>query len=154
MVTVRSTNLSQLLCPIPTIGQKIDFTGDRKPKDLERLFDHGNLGLKWTPSPRSLRMIEFGPEGQKEVLVEQGEEDPLVTKDVSLLSMISMPGTSGNLFTCLLKDCVIHDKKEHRMGFDPQGMEELLQGDLSHLLHGPDILSKESGEAGKRPMKK
>jgi hypothetical protein len=99
-------------------------------------------------------MIQFGPEGQKKVLVEQGKEDPLVAKDISLLSMISMPGTSGNLFACLLKNRVVHDKKEHRMGFDPQGMEELLQGDSSHLLHGPDILSKESGETGQRPMKK
>ena len=65
-----------------------------------------------------------------------------------------MPGTSGNLFARFLDDRVIHDKEEHGMGFDPQAMEELLQGDPSHLLHGPDVLSKESGEAGQRPMKK
>jgi hypothetical protein len=154
MVTVLSTNLSQLLRPIPTIGQKIDLARDRELKGLERLFDHGNLRLKWTPSLRPLRMIEFGPKGKKKVLIEQGKEDPLVAKDISLLSMISMPSASWNLFATLLNDRVIHDKEEHAMGFDPQGMEELLQGDPSHLLHGPDILSKESGETGKRPMKK
>jgi len=65
-----------------------------------------------------------------------------------------MPGTSWNLFARLLDNCVIHDKKEHGMGFDPQGAEELFHGGLGHLLQGPDVLSKESGEAGQRPMKK
>jgi hypothetical protein len=40
------------------------------------------------------------------------------------------------------------------MGFDPQGAEELFHGGLGRLLQGPDVLSKESGEAGQRPMKK
>jgi hypothetical protein len=68
--------------------------------------------------------------------------------------MISMPGTSWNLFACLLDNCIIHDKKEHGMGFDSQGVKELLQSGLGHLLQGPDVLSKESGEAGQRPMEK
>jgi hypothetical protein len=59
------------------------------------------------------RMIEFGPEGQKKVLIEQGREDPLVAEDVALLSVISMPRTSWNLFATLLDNRVIHDKKEH-----------------------------------------
>ena len=33
-------------------------------------------------------------------------------------------------------------------------MEELGQSDLCDLLHGPDILSEESGETGKRAAKK
>ena len=154
MITTLSANLSQLLHPIPTIRQKVDFTRDRELKGLEHLFGHGNLGLKRTPSLRSFRMIEFGPEGQKKVLIEQGREDPLVAKDKGFLGMIAMPGTSGNLFACLLDDRVIHDKKEHGMGFDMQGVKELFQGGLNHFFQEPDVLSEESGEAGQRPMKK
>jgi hypothetical protein len=49
---------------------------------------------------------------------------------------------------------VIHDKKESRMGFDLQMIEELGQSNLCDLFHGPDILSEESGEARKRAAKK
>jgi hypothetical protein len=154
MVTVLSTKLSQLFRPIPAIRQKVDFTRDRESKGLEHLLGDGDLCLERTASLRSFRMIEFGPEGQKKVLIEQGKEDPLVAKDIGLLSMIPMPGTSWNLFATLRDDRVIHDKKEHGMGSDPQGMKELLQGGLGHFLHGPDVLSKESGETGQRPVKK
>ena len=77
-----------------------------------------------------------------------------MAEDISLLSMIAMPGTSWNLSSTFLDDRVIHDKKEHAMGFNPQAMEELFQSGLGHLLHSPDVLSEESGEAGQRPMKK
>jgi hypothetical protein len=154
MVTILPTKQSQLFRPIPTIRQKVDFTRDRESKGLEHLFGHGDLGLERTASLCSFRMIEFGPEGQKKVLIEQGREDPLVAKDIGLLSMIAMPGTSGDLFACLPNDRVIHDKKEHGMGFDMQGVKELFQGGLNHLFQGPDVLSEESGEAGQRPMKK
>jgi hypothetical protein len=40
------------------------------------------------------------------------------------------------------------------VGFNPQGIEELFQGDLDYLLHGPDFLSEKSGEAEQRPRKK
>jgi len=65
-----------------------------------------------------------------------------------------MPGAAGHLSACLLGDGVIHDKKEDRMGFDPQTMEKLGQSDLRNLLHGPDILSQESSKARKRSPKK
>src|SRR4030065_132914 len=94
----------------------------------------------------SPRVVEFGPEGQKKVLIEQGREDPLVTKDIGLLSMIPMPGTSWNLFACLLDNCIIHDKKEHGMSFYSLGVQEFIQSGFGHLLQGPDVLSKESGE--------
>jgi len=154
MVTILPTNLSQFFCPIPTICQKVDFTRDRESKGLEHLFDHGDLGLERATSLRSFRMIELGPQGEKKVFIEQGRKDPLVAKDIGLLSMISMPGTSWNLFTTLVDDRVIHDKKEHGMGFNPQAMEELFQSGLGHLLQGPDVLSEESGEAGQRAVKK
>jgi len=154
MVTILPTNLSQLFCPIPAIRQKIDFTRDRESKGLEHLFGHGDLGLERATPLRSFRMIEFGPEGQKKVLIEQSRKDPLVAKNVDLLSMISMPSTSWNLFATLLNDRVIHDKKQDGMSFDLQGMEELFQGGLGHFLQGPDVLSKESGETGQRAMKK
>jgi hypothetical protein len=65
-----------------------------------------------------------------------------------------MPGISWNLLSRLLGNGVIHDKKEYRMGFDPQIMEELGQSDLRDRFHGPDIFSQESGEAAKRSVKK
>jgi hypothetical protein len=99
-------------------------------------------------------MIEFGPEGQKKVLIEQGRKDPLVAKHIGLLSMISMPSTSWNLFATLPDDRVIHDKKQDGISFDLQAMEELFQSGLGHFLHGPDVLSKESGETGQRAVKK
>jgi len=154
MVTILLTKLSQFFCPIPAIRQKIEFTTGRESKGLERLFGHGDLGLERATSLGSFRVIEFGPEGQKKVLIEQGRKDPLVAKDVGLLSMISMPSTFRNLFATLLDDCVIHDKKQGRMSFDMQGMEKLFQSSLGNFLQGPDRLSKESGEAGQRPMKK
>ena len=154
MVTILSTEQSQFFCPIPTIYQKVDFTGDRESKGLEHPFSHGDLALERATSFGSFRMIEFGPEGQKKLFIEQSKEDPLVAKDISFLSMISMPGTSWNLFATLLADRIIHDNKEHGMGFNPQGMKELLQGGLGHLLQGPDVLSEESSEAGQRAVKK
>jgi hypothetical protein len=55
LVTMFPAKLKQLLCPIPTIRQKVDLTRDRGSKGLEHLFGHGNLGLERTASIRSLR---------------------------------------------------------------------------------------------------
>jgi hypothetical protein len=77
-----------------------------------------------------------------------------VAKDIGLLCMIAMSGTSSNLFACLLDNGVIHDKKQHGAGFDLRGPQELLQSGLGHLPQGPDVWSEESGEAGQRPMNK
>jgi hypothetical protein len=154
MVATLSAKQGQFLRPIPTIHQKIDFTRDGKSKGLEHPFGQSDFGLKGTTSFDPFRMIEFGPERQKKVFIKQGKEDPLVTKDIGLLSMISMPGTSWNFLPCLLGDGVIDNKKENGMGFDPQGMKELVQSGLCDLLHAPDALSQKSGEAAKRSMQK
>jgi len=154
MVTPCSTQLSQRLSPIPAICQKIDFTGDRETKSLKHLFDQEDFGSKRAASLGSFRVIEMSPEGQKEVSIQESKQDPLVTKDVGFTGSIFMPSTAGHLLACLLDQRVIHDKKESRMGFDPQMIEELGQGDLCDLFHGPDVLSEESCEAGKRPVKK
>ena len=147
MVTIRSTELSQRFSPIPAICQKIDFTRDREAKALKHLLDQGDFGAKRAASLDAFRVIEFGPEGQKEVLIKESKQDPLVAKDMGFACSLFMPGTSGHLPTCLFSNGVIHDKKENRMGFDPQMMEELGQSDLCDFFHGPDIGSKESGEA-------
>jgi hypothetical protein len=84
--------------------------------------------------------------GQKEVLIKEGKQDPLVTKDMGFICSLFMPGTSGHLLACFLGNGVIHDKKKDRMGFDPQMMEELRQSDLCDLFHGPYILSQESSK--------
>jgi hypothetical protein len=154
MVTPGSTELSQRLSPIPAICQKIDFTGGWKAKGLKHLFDQEDFGSKRAASLGSFRVIEMGPEGQKEVSIQESKQDPLVTKDMGSTGSVFMPGASGHLLTCLLDQSVIHDKKESRMGFDPQMMEELGQSDLCDLFHGPDVLSEEPCEAGKRPVKK
>jgi hypothetical protein len=125
MVTPCSTELSQRLSPIPAICQKIDFTGDREAKRLKHLFDQEDFGSKRAASFGPFRVIEVGPEGQKEVSIKEGKQDPLVTKDMGFVCSLFMPGTSGHLPACLLSNGVIHDKKEDRMGFDPQMMEEL-----------------------------
>ena len=154
MVTPCSTELGQRLSPIPAICQKIDFTGDREPKSPKHLFDQEDFGSKRTASFGSFRVIEVGPEGQKEVSIKESKQNPLVTKDMGFARAIFMPGASGHLLACFVHKGVIHDKKENRMGFDPQMIEELGQSDLCDRFHGPDILSEESGEAGKRAAKK
>jgi hypothetical protein len=147
MVTPCSTELSQRLSPIPAICQKIDFTGDREAKRLKHLFDQEDFGSKRAASFGPFRVIEVGPEGQQEVLIEESKEDPLVAKDMGFVGSLFMPGTSGHLLACLLGNGVIHDEKKNRIGFDPQLIEELGQSDLCNLFHGPDILSQESSKA-------
>jgi hypothetical protein len=147
MITPCSTELSQGFPPIPAICQKIDFTGDWEAKGLKHPFDQEDFGLKRAASFGSFRVIEVGPEGQKKILIEESKEDPLVAKDMGFVCSLFMPGATGHLLACFLGDSVIHDKKEDRMGFDPQVMEELGQSDLRNFFHGPDILSQESSKA-------
>ena len=154
MVTPCSTELSQRLSPIPPICQKIDFTGDREAKSLKHLFNQEDFSPKRAASLSSFRMIEMGPERQKEVSIQESKQNPLVTKDMGLTRSLFMPGASGHLFACLLDQGVIHDKKDNGMSFDPQMIEELGQSDLCDLFHGPDVLTEEPCEAGKRPTKK
>jgi len=70
-------------------------------------------------------VIEVSPEGQKKILIEESKEDPLVAKDVGLIDSFFMPGAAGHLSACLLGHGIIHDKKEDRMGLDPQMVEKL-----------------------------
>ena len=154
MVATLSTNPSQCFGPIPAVCEKIDFTRDGESKGLEHLLGQGDFGLEGAQSFGPFRMIEFGPAGQKKVFIKQSQKYPLVAKNILVLRMIFMPGTSWNLLTCLLDDRVIHDKKEDRMSFDPQGVEELVQSGPCDLLHGPDVLSQESGKTGERSVEK
>lgn len=147
MVTPCSTKLSQRLPPIPAICQKIDFTGDWEAKRLKHLFDQEDFSSKRAASFGPFRVIEVGPERQKKVLIKEGKQDPLVTKDMGFACSIFMPGTTGHLLACLFGKGVIHDEKKNRIGFDPQMIEELRQSDLCDLFHGPHILSEESSEA-------
>ncbi len=147
MITPCSTELSQRLSPIPSVCQKIDFTGDREAKNPKHLFDQEDFSSKRAASFGSFRVIEVSPERQKKILIEESQEDPLVAKDMGLVGSLFMPGAAGHLGACLLGNGIIHDKKEHRMSFDPQMIEELGQSDLRNFLHGPDILSQESSKA-------
>jgi hypothetical protein len=60
--------------------------------------------------------------------------------------MIFTTCTSLNLLPCLRDNVIIHNNKEYRMGFELQGIEELVKSNLCDLLHGPKVLPKESGE--------
>jgi len=147
MITPCSTDPSQRLSPIPAICQEIDFTGSREVKILKHLFNQLNFGSKTATSVGCFRVIEGGPQGQKEVLIKERKEHPLVAEDMGFTCSFFMPGTSGYFSACLFGNGVIHDKKKDRIGVDSQMMEELGQNNLCDLLHGPDILSEESCEA-------
>jgi len=147
MIAPCSTELSQRLSPIPSVCQKIDVTGDREMKCLKHLFDQEDFSSKRAASFGPFGVIEVSPEGQKKIFIKERKEDPLVAKDVGFVCSLFMPSAAGHLLACLLGNGVIHDKKEDRMGFDPQMMEELGQCDLCNLFHGPDILSQEPSKA-------
>ena len=151
MVATLSTDQNQRFGPVPAIGQDIELTRDWQYKGSDDLLSQGDFGLKRAATPRPFRMIELGPQGQKKIFVEQGREDPLMAKDIGhVLGMILMPTTAGNLLTCLFNKGVIHDKKEDIPDRDPQRLEELTQGRLRDLLHGPKVFSQESSKAGER----
>jgi hypothetical protein len=98
-------------------------------------------------------MIESSPEGEEEILIEQGGKDPLMTKDVGhVLCMVFMPTTSGDVGSCLVDKGVIDDKKENRSGCDSQDTEELLQCRLGHFLCNPTVLSQEPRKAWEGSM--
>jgi hypothetical protein len=126
MVTILSTKLSQWLSPIPTVCEKIDFTGDRETKGLKHSFDLGDFGLEMAAPFASFGVIEFSPEGQKEVLIKESKEDPLMAKGMGPVSPVFMPGTTRHLLARLLCNGVIHDKEQNRMLLDSQGVKELL----------------------------
>ena len=153
MVTVLPTTLSQFFRPIPTVHQNIEFARDRKSKGSDDPFGQSDLGLKASTTPRPFRVIELGPKGQEKIFIKQGRKHPLVAKDIShILSMIFVPRASWNLLATLLSNGIINDKKEDRVGFDAQGIKELLQSDLCNLFEGPDVLSQETGETGERAV--
>ena len=151
MIATRSTDLNQGFGPVPAIGQDIDLTRDGQYKGFDDLLSQGNFGVKGAAPPRSLRMIQFGPQGEKKLFAEQGREDPLMAKDVGhVLSMILMPTTTGKLLASLLSQRVIHDKKQDIPGGNPQRLKELIQGDLQSLLDSPNVFSKEARETAER----
>jgi len=149
MVTTLSTDPDQRFGPVPAIGQDIEPTRDRQCKGFDDLLSQGDFGLKGAATSRPFRMIELGPEGQKEIFVEQGPKHPLMAKDIGhVLGMILMPTTAGNLLPCLLNKAIIHDKKEDIPDRDLQRLEELMQSSLRDLLHSPKAFSQESSKAG------
>ena len=78
-----------------------------------------------------------------------------MAKDIGhILSMIFMPSTPGDFLACLLDQGVIDNKEDDRLGFDSQGIEELVQGGFHNLFHRPDVLPQESGETGEGSVKK
>ena len=148
MIALPPTDLNQFLRPIPAIGEKIEFARDGKRKIFDHFLGNRYFGTKAATSFGSLAMVESGPKGQKKLLVKQGREDPLVTKDIGhVLSMVLVPRAPGDLFSTLLGDGIIDNEKDHATGFDSKRIEESSQGDLGQVLLGPGVLAEESGEA-------
>jgi hypothetical protein len=76
-----------------------------------------------------------------------------MAKDIGhVLGMILIPGTSRNLFPRLLDDAIINDEKKDRMGLDVQSFEESQHSRFHNLFRSPNVLSQESGKAGKGSM--
>jgi len=119
MIAPLTANRNQSLCPIPAIGQNVELARDGKFKIFDHFLCNRYFGMEATASPGRLAMIESGPKGQKKLLVKQGGKYPLMAKDVShILSMISVPAASRNLFSTLLSNGVIDDKKRPGAGID------------------------------------
>jgi hypothetical protein len=139
---------NQLFCPIPAIHKDIEFTGDREIKVLYNLLSQGDFCMKGATSSLSLWVVELCSKGKEEVPIEEGRDEPLVTKEPShILIMIPIPGASRNLFTCLSNEGIIDKEKEDRVSFDMQFMEELSQFDSDDFFLGPRVFSQESCEA-------
>ena len=153
MIATRSTDFNQCFCPVSTVSQDIEFTGDRETKVFDHPFGQSNFSLKIPTSLGSFGMVESSPEGEEKIPIEQGRKDPLMTKDVGhVLCMVFMPTTSGDGVSCLVNERVINDKKENRSGCDSQDAEELLQCHLGHLLGSPTVLSQKPGKAWEGSM--
>lgn len=148
MIASAPADSNQLLCPIPAIGDDIEFARTRKLKISDHLLGHGNFGMEPAASLDTLSMIEPGPKGQEIVSVKQGRKDPLVAKDIGhIFRMIFVPGATGDLFSTLLSDRIVDNEKDHTTGFDSEGLEEPAQGDLHQPVLSPRVLAEESGEA-------
>jgi len=144
------TEFNQIFCPIPTIHQHIEFTGDREIEVLDNLLSQGDFCMKGATSSGPLWVVELCSKGKEEVSIEECRDDPLVTEyPCQIFSMILIPGAPRNLFTCLSNDGIIDKEKEDRVSFDMQFMEELLQFDLYDFFLGPNVFTQESCEACK-----
>jgi hypothetical protein len=148
MIALLTANLDQLLCPIPAIGQKVEPTRDGKLKIFYHFLCNRYLGSKAAASLGRVAMIEPDPKGQEKVSVKQCGKYPLMAEDVGhILSMILVPRASRDLFSTLLSNGVIDDKKNHATGLDSERIEEPPQGDLHELLLSPGVFRQKSGEA-------
>jgi len=71
-----------------------------------------------------------------------------MAKDVGhILSIILVPAASRNLFSTLLSNGIIDEKKDRATGLDSERIEEPPQGDLHELFLSPGVFCQESGEA-------
>jgi hypothetical protein len=78
-----------------------------------------------------------------------------MAKDVGhILGMIFIPSSAGNFLSGLFDNGIIQEEKDNGASFNLEGMEEFLQSQGQDGIHGPGILSQETGEAGKRSGKK
>jgi len=149
MVSALPADFYQLLRPIPAVGQDIEFTGNGKLKVLDHLLGHRDFSLETAAAFGPSGVIELCPEGEERSFIEQGGQHPLVAKEIGqVLGMVFMPGTSRDLLAGLLHEGIVHQKKEGRVGFNPEGLEEAHKGDRKNFLHRPGIFSQKASKTG------
>jgi hypothetical protein len=155
MIATIPAKQSQFFTPIPTIGQNIEFAGHGQAQALKDLFGQGDFRLEASASFGPLGMVEASPQGQESLFIAERGQDPLVTKDIGhVLGMILIPRATGNLLPRFGQERIIQKKKDEGAGLNLEGLEEFLEGRSQDLIHGPNILSQETGKAGERSQNK
>lgn len=155
MIAIIPTSQSQLLRPVPAIGQNIEFTGDGQAQTMKDPFRQGDFRLEAAASLGPFRMVEAGRQGQESLFIEERRQDPLVAKDIrQVLSMILIPSAAGDLLSCFFDNRIIQEEKDDGAGFNLEGMEEFCEGHGQDFIPGPGIFPQETGEAGERAGKK
>lgn len=107
-----------------------------------------DFGMKGPISLSSFGRVDLGPQNEEEAFVKGGRKYLFMAKGPShLLSMVSIPGEPRDPFTNFLKKGIIDKKKEELVGFNMQGLEEVIEFDLRDFFLGSDTLFQETGEA-------
>ena len=60
---------------------------------------------------------------------------------------------AGNLLSRFGDKGIVQEEKDDGAGFNPEGLKEFSEGHGQDLIHGPGILSQETGETGERSGK-
>ena len=149
MIAVIPARQSHFFGPVPTVGQNIESAGFGQVQLLDDLFRQGDFGLESSASLGPFGMIEAGSQRQERLFIQERSQDPLVAKDIcQVLGMILIPTAAGDFLPGFFDNCIVQEQKDDRGELDLKGMEEILKRQVQNLIHRPNILSQEPGEAG------